>query len=381
MYDVVVIGAGPSGSMSSMELAAAGYKVLLIEKKKIIGEPVQCGEGISEYAFKHVDLPITSEWLKKKTKGVKSILPNNTFFYSTCPTLTIDRKKFDQWLANKAVEKGAILKKETKLQKINKKPDGWDIQTDNGDYKTRVVVGADGPMSKTARELNLVTKSFYYRAFQYKFDADQTGFHEDTWLCMYWDAKYKGGYGWVFPRGDQYNVGVGGPEINVSHLKQFCKRTGFDAEKRLITNAGLVPIMIKFKKRAGKGFAIVGDAAGMTNPVTGGGIHGALYSGKLAGEIISEALKEENPGKIGEYDKKISNSIFLNPIHIKTFNYLKKWNNEKWNYFGKAVHGREMSKPNLLEKLSIGLKNPRLLLHTREMLIISKDMEINQKCI
>jgi digeranylgeranylglycerophospholipid reductase len=379
MIDVIVVGAGPAGSMAAEIVSSQGYSVQLIERKKRVGVPVQCAEGMTEFCLKNVGLPLKEEWVKQRVKGVKLMLPNNTCFYSSEPGLSVDRKIFDSWLANRAVEKGTKLKLDTTMKKIEGKAGNWKVKTSKGEFNSKVVVGADGPSSKMSRLLHLLEHREYLKAIQYKFDAKDIDFPERERFCIIMDEVYKGGYGWVFPRGDEFNVGIGGPFGNPSLLNNFCKTLKFDVNKKKEVNAGLVPFNFRFKTRSMEGVVIIGDAGGMTNPATGGGIHAALFSGKVAGELIVKALELENLKILEKFDYEIKKTQFLNPIHQRTANYFKKWTNEDWKFFGEATNGMEMKDLTLFRSFLIGLKYPRYLLRARELLTIRKDMIINQK--
>lgn len=378
-YDVIVIGAGPAGSMAASTIASKGYSVQLIEKKKEIGNPVQCAEAITEFCFSNVDLPVENHWVRHRVKGVKVLLPTDKCFYSTVPALCIDRGLFDKWLAERAVDNSTLLKTGTTMQKIEGKSIGWEIKTTAGTFKSKILIGADGPISKTARLLNLLNRREYFKALQYKFDGKDVDYPEKEWLCMSMDASYNGGYSWVFPRGDEYNIGVGGPHADISLLNNFCKSLDINIEKRKAINAGLVPFNFNFDTRAKEGVILVGDAAGMTNPVTGGGIHAALFSGKVAGELSIQALESENFQIMEQYDKKMRKTPFLDPIHLRTAGYFKKWTNDDWSFFGEAANGLDMADLTLFKSFLIGLKFPRYLLRSRELLTIRKEMQINQR--
>ena len=378
-YDVVVIGAGPAGSMAAKEIASKGFSVLLIDMKKEIGKPVQCAEAITEYALENVDLTPTREWIKQKVKGVKILLPENHHFYSTMPGLSIDRHLFDQWIANMATDAGSELELHTIMKDIQGKERQWEVKTSKGTFKSKIIIGADGAPSKTARLLGLLKKREYIKALQYKFNKNDIEFPVSDWLCMTMDEKFNGGYGWVFPRENEYNVGIGGPNGNIQLLNDYCKSLHFNIDKKKKFNAGLIPQYFQFTSRVKNGAVIVGDAAGMTNPVTGGGIHPALYSGKAAGKNIADALEKENLNLLKNYERQMKETMFLHPIHRKTANYFRRWTNDDWKFLGDSANGLDMSDLSLFRSFLIGLKQPKYLLRSRELLTIRKEMQINQK--
>ncbi len=379
IYDVVIVGGGPAGSITANEIASKGYRVLFFDMKKEIGKPVQCAEAITEYALENVGLKTQKKWIKQKVKGIKILLPYDKCFYSTVKALSIDRALFDKYLADLAVESGAELKLKTNMKKIELQSKTWKIHTNNGSFKTKILIGADGPISKTARILKLLKSREYINAYQYKFNKKDIDFQTKDWLCMTMDEKFNGGYGWIFPRGDEFNVGVGNKNAKIDLLNNYCKKMGFEIKNKKRLIAGKVPFLFKFKTRALPGVMIVGDAAGMANPVTGGGIHAALYSGKIAGKIAVESLEKKDMKITEKYDKIIKKSMFLHPIHRKVSNYFQKWTNEDWKFFGNAADGLDMSDLTYFRSFLIGLKYPKYMLRARELLAIRKEMQINQK--
>jgi flavin-dependent dehydrogenase len=196
---------------------------------------------------------------------------------------------------------------------------------------------------------------------------------------MTMDEKFHGGYGWIFPHGDEYNIGVGSPQGILPMLKTYCKSLDIDITKKKSYHAGVVPYRFTLTSHTLDGAAIIGDAAGLTNPTTGGGIHAALYSGNLIATHTINTLEKEDYTKIHAYTHDIKNTQFLNPIHQKTSTYFMKWTNTDWEFFGNAANGLDMNDLTLLKSFLIGLKYPRYLLRARELLTIRKEMQLNQK--
>jgi len=374
MYDVIVVGAGPSGGMASYTIALHGFSVAIIERKKEIGKPLQCGEGINKFCLEDAGLP-KGEWIKWKVKGVKSILPGGYYFYTKQEGYSIDRVAFDKWIVEKGVENGAKLLNE-RFKTIIKVADGWKIITNKNEYYAKIVIGADGPSSSVSYQLGLLKNREYLRAYQYKFKGNIIN---DNWFHIYWGEEFRGGYGWVFPRGDEYNVGIGGVSASIEKLNLFCKKLGLDVSKKFSIVKGAIPFNFEFKSRAENGIMIVGDAAGLTNPATGGGIHAALVSGKMAGEIAIESLEKEKIEITLRYDKMIKRTPFLDPVHIKAAKYLQKWKDDDWKFLGKILNGKYFHELSLFKSFLAGIKNPKYMLRGREMLTIRKSMKINQK--
>src|SRR5213080_528985 len=141
MYDAVVVGAGPAGGMAARPLAAAGFRTAILEKKKVVGEPVQCAEGVSEFGLASNGLRPREEWIAQRVIGAKCIAPNGTWFYITrLPGYAIHRPAFDRWLVDGAVDDGAQLRTSTKVTGISRHDGGWRIEANGETIDTRVRV-------------------------------------------------------------------------------------------------------------------------------------------------------------------------------------------------------------------------------------------------
>ena len=382
MFDVLIIGAGPAGGMAAKTIASSGYSVAIIEIKKEVGYPVQCAESVSEFCLNTVGIEKDNRWMKNAVKGVKIVAPNGKFFYCTEKRYNVDRHLFDKSLVEKAVDDGAELHTETKAERVERRGDRYIIKTNKGDFEAKIVVAADGPLSNVATGMGLLKKKVFNKAVQFKFDAEYVENIDDEWLYMYmYTHELRGGYIWVFPRGDEYNIGLGGRVAGlISRLKRFCREIGVDPEKRKSSNGGLLPVDFVFETRSKNGCLVVGDAGGLTNPATGGGIFSALYSGKLAGETIIKSLEEENMRVLDEYDKRIRKTPFLHPAHFKTAYYFENWKDEDWNRLATAAHGMDMEDMTILWGIIQGIKKHHWMM-TRglEMLTIRKAMLINKR--
>src|SRR5256886_6829138 len=130
MYDAVVVGAGPAGGMAARALAAAGFQTAIVEKKKVVGEPVQCAEGVSEFGLASNGLRPRDEWVAQRVSGAKCIVPNGTWFYITrLPGYAINRPMFDRWLVDGAVDDGAELRTSTKVTGIRSEEHTSELQS------------------------------------------------------------------------------------------------------------------------------------------------------------------------------------------------------------------------------------------------------------
>lgn len=313
-YDVVVVGAGPAGSMTAKWAAKNGARVLVIEKRQEIGAPVRCGEGISTSWLDKVGIKLDSKSLAREVKGAKIVAPNGTPFYLSADKagnevgIVVDRIFFDKLLAHDAVKAGADLVLKTsavRLLKSGTKVTGVKVKSfgETRDIKCGCVVGADGFESQVGRWAGLntnltprdITSCFQYRLTNINHDPDYCEFIVGS--------KAPGGYIWIFPKNeDTANVGIGMQLSKLKdkadvkkHLDKFIQgderlRKG----KPLEMVSGAVSICAPIEKTIGDGILLVGDSARMIDPITGGGISNSCKAGKVAGEVLARAAKAKD---------------------------------------------------------------------------------------
>src|SRR5438552_8871559 len=145
MYDAVVVGAGPAGGMAARPLAAAGFRTAILEKKKVVGEPVQCAEGVSEFGLASNGLRPREEWIAQRVIGAKCIAPNGTWFYITrLPGYAIHRPAFDRWLVVAACHVAAQRGRWPKVPGISGNDAGGGTEENGKRCDTRSLIVPDG---------------------------------------------------------------------------------------------------------------------------------------------------------------------------------------------------------------------------------------------
>lgn len=379
-YDVVIVGAGPAGGMAARILATGGAKVALLDKRKEVGIPVQCGEGVSHLALEENGLLPQNAWIKHRVKGGLFICPNGNNFKVRIPGYSVEREKFDPWITYDAVDMGAELHMETRASGVKREDGLWKVATTKGDFEGKILIAADGPHGIVASNLGILKSRIFFNGFDWKFKSeDYTGIDTD-WLEFYMGARFQRGYGWAFPRGDEWNIGVGGFGNNAKIIKDFLNSLGIDAGKCVSKTAGIIPYNYELEYLARDGVIIAGDAAGLTNPTFGGGIHAALTSGRMAGEAAAHALAEEDPAQVAVYEKKLRKEPYLDPVVLKSADIVHRWPDEDWNFLGFLFEGlndtTELSTFATFKKI---LKNPQYIKRIGELKTVKKGMHINQR--
>lgn len=298
--DLLVIGLGPAGGAAAAAAARAGLGVLAVDRKQVIGTPVQCAEFIPLPLSAHAQ---ADGVLVQRVAGMQTILPSGVVQPSALPGLMIDRAAFDQALAHEAQRSGAQLWLDSRLIRLDAANGQALIATPEGEQPVeyRLLVAADGPHSSVASALGLETMAVVHTR-QYTVPLLQPHADTDIWLS----DDYPGGYAWLFPKGRVANLGVGldkhlSPDLKVplDRLYGQLVAEGRVGSEILARTGGAIPVGGLRQLLVVGNILFAGDAAGLTHPITGAGIAAAVTSGEYAGVAAAawlggkiEALQE-----------------------------------------------------------------------------------------
>src|SRR5438552_18931510 len=195
--------------MAARQLAAAGFRTAILDKKKVVGEPVECAEGVSEFGLESNGLRPREEWIAQRVSGAKCVAPNGNWFYITrLPGYAIDRPAFDRWIVEGAVDDGADLRTSARVTGISRHDGGWRIEANGESMDARIVIGADGPASLIARQAGLVRRLEKIVAYEYRFRREDVPILDPDFFLLFVSQAYEGGYAWIFPKGEDVNVGA-----------------------------------------------------------------------------------------------------------------------------------------------------------------------------
>ena len=311
-YDVVIVGAGPAGSSLALFLAQEGIPSLLIERHSQIGVPLSCAEGVGRDIEDYIEME--ERWICTRLSGARFTYQDGQSFKTYYPQVgyILDRKIFDRDLAARAVSSGAKVLIETEaigiegnelIVKRNKKIEKIGF---------RILVGADGVESRVGRWFGLNTslkRDEIHSCAQYLL----AGIEIDPTVGEFVIGPdiAPGGYIWIFPKGkDRANVGIGVSPILAKHsplfyLERFI-RERFPKSSRLERMRGVVGAKI-LKEFSKKNVLLVGDAARLTDPISGGGIVNAIHSSKLASSVIKRVLKGD--GSLKDYERRLEEEL------------------------------------------------------------------------
>jgi digeranylgeranylglycerophospholipid reductase len=290
-YQTIIIGAGPAGLIAGRHLKNA----LVLDKKKEIGKPVQCGEGISVNALKLQEIEPDDSWISCETHKMEIIMPNRKAigeFYKEICGYVIDRENFEKYLAR---DIKAEIKLNTKVVDLRFNNNLWEVIAESGEvFKSKYIIGADGPSSIVRRKVFLENqnKIDFIPAIEYLIETEKE--IDTKTIKVYLDnEKYNHGYAWIFSKSkNTANVGIGSRGNFSKEFKEFLKKVvekNYGDYKILENRSGTIPIANISQCRIYKnGAFLIGDAAGLADPILKGGINQAMMSGKIAAQCILE---------------------------------------------------------------------------------------------
>jgi digeranylgeranylglycerophospholipid reductase len=315
--DVLVVGAGPAGSMAAKWAAKSGARVLMIEKRQEIGSPVRCGEGISKSWLPEVGITPSAKWINVEVEGARIYAPNescleiNERHAGNEVGFVVERDGFDKALAIDAANAGCdvllktaalgVLKENGRIVGVKGKRSG-----ENFEIRAKVTIGADGFESQIGRWAGIPT-NLALRDMDSCLQYRMTNVDCDVRYCDFYLGKVApGGYVWIFPKAEGLaNVGIGVQLSQITGMAEarkylddwISKHPQYSKGKKIDMVGGGVSISPPLKQTVTDGFMLVGDAARMIDPLTGGGIANGCIAGKICGEYAAKAVALGTPTK------------------------------------------------------------------------------------
>jgi len=331
VYDLIIVGAGPSGSVAATIAARLGLKTLVLEKSRKERDKF-CGGGVTygveKFLVEHVSKEV-SEAIELKIDGFIVFSPKGRELIIRYGEKLrkygglVRRSVFDKKLMEIAESEGAELKEKKTVTNVKKVDERVLVETlDSEKYESSYIILANGVQDRLGEKVGLPplrveqlgacwgTECPYDMEKVFRLWSDRMS----RPIFLFFGAAPTG-YGWVFPKKGYLNIGIG---TNLKYFKNHGKMFQEFIEKakkvRVLPGdlkvdydrAWLIPFGdVPRKKTYSIEYRLlaVGDAAGFVHPVTGEGLYGAIYGAAIAAEIVKKALDKGEPEVLKEYKK------------------------------------------------------------------------------
>jgi len=354
-YDIVVVGAGPAGSLAAREAAKKGASVLVLDRRKELGAPVRCGEGLGAKYPEKFGIKLSQGAISAHINGARVIAPNlkDDIIIKTPETkgYVLDRKVFDKDLAKDAARAGASVFSKAEVYDLIQeggKVKGVRFYFDGKkrEVRSKIVIAADGAESVMARLAGMrdATSTLYDTDYGIEYEManvrlEENGKDYSDLIELFFGREWAPrGYTWIFPKGkDVANIGVGIGGLEAPNAIHYLHKFLADPRMKhrlgnasiIATKGGAIPVCQPIKEFVKDGFMVTGTAAHQVDPIHGGGIGLAMNAGRIAGTVAAECALE-NKVDAASLDR-----------------YKKMWYEEEWGKFGKRLTLRKV-----LEKMN-----------------------------
>ncbi len=292
MYDLIIVGGGPSGASAGRRAGKLGLNTLIIEKEEF-PRYKPCGGGLSRHAISYLDFALPQDVIEWEVTGARVSFRELTIeaHKDHCLSTMVSRDVFDNFLIEKAREAGTEVHTGEKVLQCVESPECVEVMTEKGTYQARFAIiaeGAHGLLKTCVRPVDSDENCGVCVVTEVP--AEEEEIKEKVGRTVYMRFGVAGGgYGWIFPHKTYYSVGVGGLIKDLPHPKEsmleFLKCNGFSGDYKL--KGHKIPLGGVKRKITGSRVLLSGDAAGFVDAFSGEGLAYAISSGQFAAEAIA----------------------------------------------------------------------------------------------
>jgi geranylgeranyl reductase family protein len=353
IYDVLIVGAGPSGSYLAYLLSKKGFTVTLLDKESFPRDKV-CGGGLSQKTVELLDFDILPI-MQKKIIGSYLTYQNKDTIIKDLPYrggAAVLRSDFDNFILEKAIGKGTKFYDKTIFQDLKYEKDHLEIRTSKTTIKCKYLIGADGVYSKVRNKLFGREIVNYTPAIEALIYLDQKIIDKIGNRVLFDFGGMPRGYGWIFPKNDHLNVGVFSifKQKNLkAFLNEFIRNYKILNDYKMIKYKGhAIPLKNEAKIYQDRNVWLIGDAAGFAESFYGEGIYFALKSAVVASEALMSCFDNNN---YNAYTRHLAKDVLIDlkysELNAKLFYPRQKFGfynmvrNEHVNYyFSELIAGK-----------------------------------------
>lgn len=351
--DVLVIGAGPSGSTAAKHAALGGAKVIMIDKKSEIGVPKRCAEGVTIKGLNRVGVDFDERFVTSTIKEIKVVSPNGSNLSVKTSEIepfgevyVLERKIFDKYMAMDAARAGCEIRIKTRATGFKRENEHVIVDVESfgkkDQIKANVVIAADGPESHVARWAGIkqTTKSKEMES-GVQYEMCNVKFDKPTCVEIYIGSQVPGGYIWIFPKGEDIaNVGLAilqykSEKSAIGYLNDFVSTNPATKDAQAVElNVGGDPVGGMPKDICADNLLVCGDAAGQVNTLTGAGIITGMVGGMTAGKVAAESIANEDYSYnyLKKYDKFVKDELYDDLTKFKKVQeYLLTFDDDKFD--------------------------------------------------
>lgn len=303
MYDLIIVGGGPSGASAGRAAGKAGISTLLLEKENF-PRYKPCGGALSPYALSCLDFELPEYLIERDISKVK------IQYMDLCTerqrdhrlALLVSRKAFDNFLLDKARETGIDIHLGEKVLDCEEREGSVEVKTSQNTYLAKFVLiaeGSEGVLKHNVRPQRDRRTEYDLALVSEICEKDEIiRYHFPNMIYIHFGVA-PGGYGWIFPHAGYYSVGIVGTAEHLKHpkivMQDFLQANGFSGEFQVRSH--IIPVGGIKRKTVSSRILLSGDAAGFVDAFIGEGIAYAIRSGQLAAEKVAELVL---------YDRKLS---------------------------------------------------------------------------
>ncbi len=323
-FEVVIVGAGPAGGIAAYHLASAGHAVLIVDREPL-PRYKPCGGGVTAKALRELPFPIDGV-VEREVCDAEIWFGADRVIHVRGEQIgkMVMRSAFDEYITRMAVEAGAELRDGVRVCGVRSSDGRMIVETEAGNVGARCVIGADGANSVVRKTVGLGGHGAWGVAIEAEIDVAEGV--ADSQAVVFDFRAVPSGYAYVFPKARHLSVGVYTMLPSLPGLKGHLDNYIWGNPA---LRDGVVRSVVGHKVPLGRvagplqrdGVLLVGDAAGLGEPLWGEGIYYALRSGRVAAEVIGAALQAANHGvpHLARYDERIRRELVADLRYARAF--------------------------------------------------------------